>query len=60
MCYKMKNTALYNGNIMPEIGFGTWKAPTGKVTVEAVRLQLNADILTLIVQQFMEMKKKLG
>ena len=55
----MKNIALYNGILMPEIGFGTWKAPTGKVTVEAVRLQLNADILTLIVQQFMAMKKKL-
>ena len=33
----MKNIALYNEILMPEIGFGTWKAPTGEVTVEAVK-----------------------
>ena len=33
----MKNIALYNEILMPEIGFGTWKALTGEVTVEAVK-----------------------
>ena len=33
----MKNIVLYDGILMPEIGFGIWKAPTGEVTVEAVK-----------------------
>lgn len=33
----MNNLILLNGITIPEIGFGTWKAPTGKVTIEAVK-----------------------
>ncbi len=35
----MENRILNNGVLMPEIGFGTWKAPAD-VTVEAVKLAL--------------------
>lgn len=33
----MNKIVLSNGIEIPEIGFGTWKAPTGKVTIEAVK-----------------------
>lgn len=33
----MKNIKLYNGVEIPEIGFGTWKAPEDNITVEAVK-----------------------
>lgn len=33
----MKKIVLSNGVEIPEIGFGTWKAPTGEVTIEAVK-----------------------
>lgn len=33
----MKQIKLNNGLEIPEIGFGTWKAPNGEITVEAVK-----------------------
>ncbi len=33
----MNKIVLSNGVEIPEIGFGTWKAPTGEVTIEAVK-----------------------
>lgn len=33
----MNKIILSNGVEIPEIGFGTWKAPTGEVTIEAVK-----------------------
>lgn len=33
----MKEIQLNNGLMMPNIGFGTWKAPTSEITIEAVK-----------------------
>lgn len=33
----MKNILMYNGIGIPEIGFGTWKAPTGRIAIDAVK-----------------------
>ena len=33
----MNNILLNNGVKIPQIGFGTWKAPTSEVTINAVK-----------------------
>lgn len=45
--------------IIPQIGFGTWKAPTSEVTINAVKTAIEMVIHISIVLVFMAMKKKL-
>lgn len=48
---------LRNGSEIPVIGFGTWQAPNGQVTQDAVNVALECGFVTLILLQFMEMKR---
>lgn len=38
----MNNIRLNNGTYIPEIGFGTWKAPKEEITIDAVKEAINA------------------
>lgn len=55
----MNNILLNNGVKIPQIGFGTWKAPTSEVTINAVKTAIEMVIHISIVLAFMAMKKKL-
>ena len=51
---------LNNGVEIPVIGFGTWQTPSGEVARESVEAALEADTVTLILQQLTAMKKVLA
>ena len=56
----MNNILLNNGVKIPQIGFGTWKAPTSEVTIKCCENSYRKMVIHIsIVLAFMAMKKKL-
>ena len=33
----MEKVKLYNGKMIPAIGYGTWKAPRAEITIQAIK-----------------------